>query len=144
MSGSAHSRLYSLIFPQESRHLPGQRWINISLRTLHLIGLAGIGAGYLYPALDETWRMYLYLTLASGALLALLSIWSNGIWFMQLRGQVILLKLLLLFFITHWPPAGAALLIVVIILSSWISHAPGNTRYYSFYHGRRLDSLWEP
>ena len=58
--------LKRLLFPVESRFFPGQRWANISLRTLHLIGVAGLGGGFLYPAEGEGWRLFLDLTIASG------------------------------------------------------------------------------
>ena len=130
-----------LLFPVCSRLFPGQRWVNISLRTLHLIGLAGIGAGYIYPVTEGTPNGYMYLTIASGFALSLISIWSSAIWLIQLRGQAIILKLLLLAFIPIWPEAGGWLLIVVIIISGYISHAPGDVRYYSLYHRRRIEAL---
>lgn len=115
--------------------------MNISLRTLHLIGLAGIGSGLLYPAQAGASNSYLYLTLASGFTLSLISIWSNAVWLVQLRGQAIILKLLLLALILIWPEAGSWLLIIVIIISGYISHAPGDVRYYSIYHRRRIEAV---
>ena len=128
-------------FPPQSRLLPGHRWINITLRSLHLVGLAGLGAGFLYPGIDESWIGYLYLTLVSGVILVLLSIWSNGIWLLQLRGQAILFKLLLLVVAGIWPGVKVELFILVIIISSVVSHAPGDFRYYSLWHRRRIEQL---
>jgi len=128
------------LFPAQSRFFPGQRWTNITLRTLHLIGLAGLGAGFLYAAADESWRVYLYLTSLSGLGLMLISIWSNGIWLLQLRGQAILFKLFLLLLIIVWPGWRMPLLIAVIVISGIISHAPARIRYYSLYHGRCIES----
>jgi len=130
-----------LLFPAESRQFPGQRWVNISLRTLHLIGLAGVGSGFLYPAHADASDVYLYLILVSGLMLTLISIWSNAIWLVQLRGQAIILKLLLLALIPLWPMLSGVLLILVIIISGYISHAPGDVRYYSIYHRCRVESL---
>jgi len=126
------------LFPSESRFFPGQRWANITLRTLHLIGIAGLGGGFLYPALDETWRLYLQLTIISGAGLSLISICSNGIWLLQLRGQAILLKLLLLGLISLLPAFKLPLLMVIILISGYISHAPARVRYYSLWHRRQI------
>ncbi|WP_456404405.1 hypothetical protein [Thiolapillus sp.] len=131
----------SLLFPESSRSFPGQRWINISLRTLHLIGLSGTGYGFLTSGNDFNWRPYLLLTIISGGAMMLISIWNNGIWLLQLRGQAILLKLLLLGLILIQPNYHAELFITVIVISGLISHAPGNTRYYSLFYGRRIDSL---
>lgn len=44
-------------FPVEPRYLPGNRWLNVGLRTLHLVGIAGIGGDYFYVSQDDTWRM---------------------------------------------------------------------------------------
>ena len=130
-----------MLFPAQSRFLPGHRWINITLRTLHLVGMAGLGAGFLYAGLDENWLPYLYLTCLSGLLLMLLSIWSNGIWLIQLRGQLILLKLLLLVAVVLLPELKLELFVLVIALSSVVSHAPGDIRYYSLFHRRRIETL---
>lgn len=131
----------ALIFPRESRFFPGQRWVNVLFRTLHLVGLGGLGAGFLYPAADDSWRIYLDLVLLSGVGLMLISLYSNGIWLLQLRGQVILLKLLLLAMIPLFPGVTETLFILVILLSGWISHATGDMRYYSPFHRRRIDFL---
>lgn len=134
-------RVKQLLFPASSRLFPGQRWVNISLRTLHLIGLVGIGAGYIYPVAGAIPHGYMYLTIASGAALVLISLWSNAIWLMQLRGQAVLVKVLLLAAILIWPAQGGWLLLVIIIISGYISHAPGDVRYYSIYHRRRIEGL---
>ncbi|MCW8890600.1 MAG: hypothetical protein OQL20_08085 [Sedimenticola sp.] len=128
-------------FPQESRFLPGQRWLNVLFRTTHLVGLGGLGAGFLYPAVDQSWQLYLYLTLVSGIGLSLISIYSNGIWLIQLRGQMVFLKLILLLLMEPFPEMKAELFILIILISGWIAHAPARVRYYSFYHRRRIESL---
>ncbi|MCW8945711.1 MAG: hypothetical protein OQL27_13135 [Sedimenticola sp.] len=133
--------LKAQFFPQESRFLPGQRWLNVLFRTTHLVGLGGLGAGFLYPAVDQSWQLYLYLTLISGVGLTLISIYSNGIWLIQLRGQVVFLKLLLLALMEPFPEMKAELFILIILLSGWIAHAPARVRYYSLYHRRRVESL---
>ena len=133
--------LKRVIFPAEPRYLPGNRWLNVALRTLHLVGIAGIGGGYFYAAQDYTWRWYLDLCLISGTLLALLFIYSNGIWLLQLRGLVIMLKLALFYAIVLWPSVAIPLLIVILVLSGWIAHAPAKTRYYSPFYRRRIEGL---
>ncbi|MCB1759131.1 MAG: hypothetical protein KDI68_05020 [Gammaproteobacteria bacterium] len=133
--------LKRLLFPVESRFFPGQRWANISLRTLHLIGVAGLGGGFLYPAEGEGWRLFLDLTIASGLGLMLISIWNNGVWLIQLRGQAILLKLLLLALIPLLPELRLSLFIATLVISGIIAHAPASVRYYSLYHRRRIESI---
>ena len=131
----------SVLFPKQSRIFAGQRWVNILLRTLHLLGMAGVGGGYFYAAVDDAWQGFLYLTLVSGLIMMLLSIWSNGIWLLQLRGHAILLKLLLLLLMLVWPAYQATCLVLVIIISGLIAHAPGDVRYYSIFYRRRIDTL---
>ncbi len=108
------------------------------LRTLHLIGVAGLGGGFLYQAMDQSWRLYLWLTMFSGIGLVLISVWSNGIWLLQLRGQAILFKLVLLGSIPLWPLLKLPVLILVLVISGIISHAPASVRYHSLYHGHRI------
>ncbi len=129
------------LFPSRSRFLPGHRWINITLRTLHLVGIAGLGAGFFYSGVDDSWQSYFHLTLSSGFLLLMLSVWSNGIWLIQLRGQLIILKLFLLLMAMLLPDIKFGLIILLVALSSVVSHAPGDIRYYSLYHRRRIESL---
>ena len=133
------ARLHGL-FPEESRYFPGQRWCNIGLRTLHLLGISGLGGGFLYPGLESDWLGYLYLTTFSGIGLTLIFIWSNGIWLLQLRGQAILLKILLLALMPLWPELRLPLFVLVIVISGVISHAPAKVRYYSPLYGRCIES----
>jgi hypothetical protein len=121
--------LKAQLFPRQSRYLPGQRWINVLFRTLHLVGLGGLGAGFLYPAADDSWQLYLQI-----------SIYSNGIWLIQLRGQVVFLKLALLALMIPFPQLRAELFILIILLSGWIAHATAQVRYYSLYHRRQIES----
>jgi hypothetical protein len=111
------------------------------MRTLHLVGVAGIGGGYLYLSQDETWRIYQDTCLISGALLSLLLVCSNGIWLLQLRGLVIALKVALFFCAILWPSLAIPLVILILVLSGWIAHAPAKVRYYSPFYGRRIESL---
>lgn len=141
MAAGLLASLRRALFPAEPRYLPGNRWLNVGLRTLHLIGIAGIGGGYFYASDGDTWRIYLELCLTSGVLLALLFVYSNGIWLLQMRGLVILLKLLLFFAIGLWPALAVPLLILILVLSGWIAHAPASVRYYSPFHRRRIESL---
>lgn len=131
----------ALLFPRHSRTFSGKRWFNISLRTMHLIGVAGLGGAYLYDAPRELWQPYLWLSLGSGFAMVLLSLFSNGVWLLQLRGVLILFKLALLGVMLWLPGFNLQLGMAVIVLSSVIAHAPGNVRYHSLWHGRRIEYL---
>ncbi len=82
---------------------------------------------------------YLQLTLLSGIGMFALYTWSNGIWLIQLRGVSILAKLVLLAMIFPWPEAKFPLFVAVIVISGLISHAPGDVRYFSIFHGRKVE-----
>ncbi|GMR15431.1 MAG: hypothetical protein BMS9Abin30_1059 [Gammaproteobacteria bacterium] len=117
-----------------------KRWTKISLRTLHLLAVAGVGGGVLFGLDRELWFNYWWLALASGALMMLIDIISNPVWFVQVRGLVIAVKLILLVFLGTYPGWDNLVLAVIVILSAVISHAPGKLRYYSLYHRRVITS----
>jgi hypothetical protein len=111
-----------------------KRWTKISLRTLHLLAVAGVGGGILFGLEKDLWINYWWLALVSGVLMMAIDIVSNPVWIVQVRGLVIFLKLILLAFLGSNPSLDGMLLAVIIIISGIISHAPGQLRYYSVYH----------
>jgi len=120
-----------------------KRWTKISLRTLHLLSVAGVGGGILFGLDRSLWAGYWWLALVSGALLMLIDIVSNPVWLVQVRGIVIFLKLVLLIFLGNDPALDRWLLITVIVMSAVISHAPGSLRYYSIYHRKTIVSKYD-
>ena len=118
-----------------------KRWAKISLRTLHLLAVAGVGGGILFGLEKGLWINYWWLALVSGALMMVIDIVSNPVWVVQVRGLTIFLKLILLAFLGSYPSLDGWLLAVIIIISAVISHAPGKLRYYSVYHRRDTSSV---
>jgi len=131
-SGNSRSRVARLLFPVNPRLFPGQRWINISLRSIHIIGVAGIGGGFLFGLDEAQWLPFWHLTLATGVILSLLYIWSDAIWLFQLKGLAIVLKVLLLGAAMGLPAWRAELFMLIILISGLIAHAPGWVRGYQF------------
>ena len=117
-----------------------KRWIKISLRTMHLLAVAGVGGGILFGLDKGLWINYWWLALVSGVLMMAIDIISNPVWVVQVRGLVIFLKLVLLAFLGNDPSLDAWLLAFIIIISAVISHAPGKLRYYSVYHRNVISS----
>ena len=117
-----------------------KRWTKISLRTLHLLAVAGAGGGILFGLEKDLWINYWWLALVSGALMMVIDIVSNPVWVVQVRGLVIFLKLILLALLGQNPELDRILLIVIIIISGVISHAPGKLRYYSVLHRKTISS----
>ncbi len=136
-------RLGVLLFPPMPRDFCFKRHSKTLLRSLHLIGMAGVGGAYFYPAQPADWLPFLWLTLVSGLLMVAIEIWSHGIWLLQLRGVAIMVKLILLLGVSL-PGAvvgsmiPVATIIVVIVISGIISHATRNLRYYSPFYRRRI------
>ena len=117
-----------------------KRWSKISLRSLHLLAIAGVGGGILFALEKDLWINYWWLALVSGVLMMLMDITANPVWIVQVRGIVIMLKLILLALLGSNPGWDSFLLAIIIIISAVISHAPGKLRYYSFYHRRVINS----
>ncbi|WP_369600119.1 hypothetical protein AAIA72_09680 [Hahella sp. SMD15-11] len=119
----------------------GKRAFKITLRTLHVLSISALCGGlWFVPERPETWLPFAWLTLASGLALALLDGLSNPLWWVQVRGLAIYVKLILIAALTQWPAQAWWILAVIIILSVVISHAPGNLRYYSLKHRRVIRS----
>ncbi|WP_165873485.1 DUF4175 domain-containing protein [Parasulfuritortus cantonensis] len=118
----------AVAFPTEPRRIPYERWLNIGLRSVHLMAVAGCSAGFLYAADLAVWRPYWLLAVFSGLALSLLYIASSGVWLLQLKGWGILLKLLVLaasFVLVAW---RAELFFLVVAMSALIAHAPARVR----------------
>ena len=129
------------LFPDNPRPLPGKRYISLTLRGLHLVGVAGTAGLFLYDLPFERWSLYGLLALATGTLMMLIEIWGDGVWLFQLRGQAVLVKLVLLAVALIWPTLAAPCFIAVVLISAFFSHAPGKIRYYSLWHGEVVKAL---
>lgn len=116
----------------------GKRWLKILLRTVHLIGFSGVFSSVLT---NEPQTIYWWLLIVSGVGLLLLEALSNLLWFIQVRALVMYVKFALFYSLFLYPDYAWHCLILMIILSGVISHAPSSVRYYSFIHGKKIQSL---
>jgi hypothetical protein len=122
------NQLTATLFPSPAREFRGQRWVNIALRCLHLVGVAGIAGGFMFGLDRESWLSYWYLTLASGIALTLIYIWCSAVWLLELKGMVIILKNLLLTLGLFVPEIRPEAFIAIIVMSGLIAHAPARVR----------------
>ncbi len=135
VSGDEHSRDNDAMNKTSAK-----RWTKISLRTLHLLAVAGVGGGILFGLEKDLWISYWWLALATGILMMTVDIISNPVWMLQVRGVSIYIKLILLACLGINPDWDGPLVVLIIIISAVISHAPGKLRYYSVYHRRVITS----
>jgi len=110
-----------------------RRLFKVLVRTIHLVGVAGV---YGNAMMHTSESVYITLTIVSGIVLAIMEASSGLIWFVQLRGVTLYIKLLLLL-LMHWQPElSMPYLIAVIVISGFMSHAPSWIRYFSLQHRR--------
>jgi len=114
-----------------------KRLSKVLIRCLHLVGVAGV-FGNAMTGTSES--IYISLAIYSGIVLVLMEAWSGWIWFVQLRGVAVYVKLLLLLLMHLFPSSAIPLLILVILISGFFSHAPSWIRYYSVQHRQVVHS----
>jgi hypothetical protein len=113
--------------------------LNIAWRTVH-IGVAGVlVGGHVFDVAPDRLHLWLYLTIASGAVLIALEAYPQWRWLHEGRGVLTLLKLLLLGLVPFLWAYRVWLLAVVIVLASVGSHMPARLRYLSLWSGRMPD-----
>lgn len=112
--------------PAPRRDFPGRRWLNVSLRTLHLAGVVLLGTALL--GTGET-AVGGWLTLLSG-LAMLASDWLTQPGHLrEAAGAGILLKLTLVALIVALPGLAVPLFWLLLAGSTLLSHAPGSLRH---------------
>ncbi|HHJ20373.1 MAG TPA: hypothetical protein ENJ84_11220 [Gammaproteobacteria bacterium] len=138
---STHRHWENRLFPRKSRQFMGQRWLNIILRSLHLVGIAGVSGGFLFTLEIAQWKIFWLLALVTGITLSLIYLWSNALWLFQLKGVAIITKLVLLGIAFVQPAWRAELFVVIILISAIIAHAPGKVRGYLLFMRHRQDDM---
>ncbi|WP_027389532.1 hypothetical protein [Chrysiogenes arsenatis] len=131
----------SWLFPARNRFFNGKRWVKISLRTLHIWSVAVVVGAYIYGIPHDMWLWLHHLLIFSGFALVVLDGWTHGIYFLQLRCHIIFFKVLLLLAWHPWYPTPFWFLAGLLMVSSFIAHAPGDVRYYSPWHRKRIDEM---
>ena len=114
-----------------------RRLTKVIVRTIHLVAIAGFFGNAMTGSYET---IYITMTIVSGAVLTLMEASSGWVWFVQLRGVSLYLKLLILLLIHMYPNATIPGLIAVIALSGFISHAPSWIRYFSLQHWQVVHS----
>ena len=125
----------SWLFPAEPRRLPGSRSLTMALRAAHALAAAVVtGAALLgaEPALARPWLLALAL---SGGAFALGEALKSGVFFLELRGALVIAKLTTAGLLGG-ALLGRPLLVAGLLLASVLmSHAPRQVRH-RLYWGR--------
>jgi hypothetical protein len=108
------------------RDFPGRRWINISLRAVHLVGVVLLGAALIGGTSQLSAGL---LVLLSGGVIFAIDVWCKPSHLGEIAGMTILLKLLLVLFMLLVPAYAMATFWLLLVLSSLVSHAPGDFRH---------------
>lgn len=108
------------------RDFPGRRWLNLSLRALHLSGIVLLGAALL--GTGEV-RTAAWLTLVSGLAMFAGDAWANPAHLREVAGFGVLAKLALVAVMAAHPSSALAMFWAILVLSTLLSHAPGALRH---------------
>ena len=111
-----------------------KRILKTIVRSIHILGAAGtFGDAMIYNPSS----IYITMAIVSGIFLTFLEA-SDWIWFVQLRGIAIYLKLIAIWIMHIYPGTAIPAMIFAILISSFFSHAPSTFRYYSIIHRKVL------
>ena len=119
-------RVFMLKHRDDVRDFPGRRWLNLSLRTIHLAGIVLLGAALV--GAGEV-RTAAWLTLISGLAMFAGDVWANPAHLREVAGFGVLAKLLLVAVMVAHPSLALAIFWAVLVLSTLLSHAPGALRH---------------
>jgi hypothetical protein len=112
-----------------ARDFPGKRWLVNLLRAIHLVGVVGLGAGFLGEMPESRWMAFGTVILASGLSILALDAWSRPTYFREYVGLAMTGKLLLLGLLLAWPAQRSVLFWLILVLSVMFAHAPASVRH---------------
>jgi hypothetical protein len=126
-------------FPAQARRVPWARGISVSLRALHLAGVALLLGGHAYGAPPDALFPWLVVAALTGAGLIVPEVLTWGLyWFALGKGVSVVAKLALLLAIPFFWEARVPILVTALLLAGVTSHMPARLRHYSFLHRRAL------
>ncbi len=109
------------------RDFRGRRWVNITLRSLHLTGVVQVGVAIFSNGTLSVAGMALMLSTGLG--LYGLELWHHFEFWRELAGVFSPVKLILLLVMLLVPDYSAPLFWVLLLASSVVSHAPWEFRH---------------
>ena len=130
--------LRAIFLPEPRRRLPHARAWNVGARTAHLAATGVLLGGHFFGADANALLPWLYVAMASGAVMFAVELYSSFDWLAEVGGLAIVLKLALLCAIPFAWPARVPILFAVVAVAGIGSHMPGKYRHYSLRHRRAL------
>ncbi len=128
--------LRTLLLPEPRRRLPHARAWNVGARTVHLAATGVLLGGHFFGAEAEALLPWLYVAMASGAVMLAVELYSSLDYLAELGGLAVLLKLALLCAIPFAWSARVPILFAVVAVAGIGSHMSGKYRHYSLRHHR--------
>ena len=103
---------------------------------MHIAATGILLGGHVFAVPESRLLLLLYLSIASGAGLMAIELYSSFKWIYQGKGILVLIKLVLVTAVAVFWEQRVWLLLLVLIIGSVGSHMPGQFRYYSIRHRR--------
>jgi len=111
----------------DRRSIPGQRWLSVLLRGLHLVAVIVLGAALLgAPVASDHAVLGLWTT---GLVMLALDTWSKPSHLRETSGVALLVKLVLVGWMAFDESSRALLFWLVVVGSGVFAHAPAKFRH---------------
>lgn len=130
--------------PDPPRTIRHERWWNVALRTVHLVGFGLLLGGHAWGIEPASLKATLWTVILSGAGLMALELFKTARWLALGKGLAVLLKLGLLLLVPVFWEARLPLLLAVTVIASVGAHMPSRYRHYSILDRRVLDPAAVP
>lgn len=130
--------LRSLLLPEPRRRFPHARAWNVGARTVHLAATGTLLGGHFFGAPADALIPWLWVAIASGAVMFALELYTSLDWLTQLGGLAVVVKVAALCVIPFAWAARVPILYLVVVLAGVGSHMPGRYRHYSLLYGRSV------
>ena len=128
--------LRSLLWPDPRRRLPHARAWNVGARTVHLAATGTLLGGHVFGAPAEALLPWLWVAIASGAVMLGVELYTSLDWLTQGGGLAVVLKLAMLCAVPFAWSARVPILFAVVAVAGIGAHMPGKYRHYSLLYGR--------
>jgi hypothetical protein len=116
--------------------LPADRAVRIALRTAHIAAFAVLFGGHFFDVDAERLRVWLWLTIGTGASLVMWESMGSFVWAYELRAWLTFAKLTLLCLVPSFWEQRRWILLAVLVIGSASSHMPSRLRHYAVFQRR--------